>query len=354
MAKAPQSIVSKVRKAMRDDPGMRGAIAKQSGAVGSPKIPADEYVALLYECGGSAYQVAKRTGMTHRAAALRRDFLERALGIELPRGRPEAWRQQSHRQRIDIAIEDGVILAGSDAHCWDASLNGTAQAAFVDFNRRIKPAIVVLNGDGLDGAKISRHSRIGWDQRPTVKAELDALGEFLEEVRKANPNAKYYYTLGNHSLRYETYLSSNAPEVEGLKGTTLAEYIPGWTVCMALMFNGNFMMKHRHKSGIHNAWQNVRDAGIHIATGHTHRQVVRPWSNFGGTWYGVDLGMLAPVNGPQFDYCEQGTTGLTDWRSGFGVFTTKNANLMPPDLATVTNEEEGEIYFRGQSLHYEL
>lgn len=346
MPKPPASVVSQVRHMMATHPDVARNEKKQ-------RVPLDEFVALLYECKGSAYQLAKRINVTHTMVARRRSFIEEALGIVLPRGRPEVWKTQHHRQRIDIALDDGVILAGSDAHCWP-ELHGVAQAAFVDTNRRLKPDIVVLNGDGLDGAKISRHSRIGWDQRPKVKQELDALSEFLEDVRKANPNAKYFYTLGNHSMRFETYLSSNAPEVEGLKGTTLAEYIPGWTVCMALMFNGNFMMKHRHKSGIHNAWNNVRDAGIHIATGHTHRQLCRPWSNFGGTWYGVDLGMLAPVNGPQFDYMEQGTTGLSDWRSGFGVFTTKNANLMPPDLCTVTDEERGEVYFRGQTYAYEL
>lgn len=317
------------------------------------RIPLDEFVMMLYECGGSSYALGKKLNMASRMVALRRANIEEALGIELPRGRPEVWKRQSHRQRIDIAMDEGTVLIGSDAHCWP-ELHGVAQAAFVDLNRRLKPDVVILNGDGLDGAKISRHSRIGWDKRPTVKEELDALGEFLEDTRRANPNARYFYTLGNHSMRFETYLSSNAPEAEGLKGTTLAEYIPGWQVCMAVMFNNNFLVKHRHKSGVHNAWQNVRDAGIHIATGHTHRQLCRPWTNFGGTWYGTDLGMLAPVDGPQFDYCEIGNTGLSDWRSGFGVFTIRGANLMPPDLATVTNEESGEVYFRGQSLRYDL
>jgi hypothetical protein len=351
-AKPPQSVVAQVRALMKSADHKR-AVARGPDSITGAKVPLDEFVALLYECNGSAYQLAKRLNMAATMVCQRRKNLEEALGIELPRGRPEVWRAQSHRQKLEIALDHGTILAGSDLHAWP-ELYGTAMAAFVNANRQLKPDIVILNGDGLDGAKISRHARIGWDKRPSVKEELDALGDFLEEVRKANPNAKYIYTLGNHSMRFETYLSSNAPEVEGLKGTTLAEYIPGWQVCMAVMVNKNLLIKHRHKSGVHNAWQNVRDAGIHIVTGHTHRQVCRPWTNFGGTWYGTDLGMLAPVDGPQFDYCEIGNQGLSDWRSGFAVFTLRDGQLMPPDLCTVTNEERGEVYFRGATQRYEL
>jgi hypothetical protein len=352
MAKPPASVVAQVRELMKS-PSRVGSTHRAEDNPYKERVPLDEFVALLYEEGGSAYKLAKRIGVSHRMVCKRREVIEADLGIALPRGRPELWKAQNHRRRIDISVDDATILIGSDLHAWPEEY-GTAMAGFVDLNRRLKPDFVVLNGDGLDGAKISRHSRIGWDKRPSVKEELDALGEFMEEVRKANPNAKYFYTYGNHSMRFETYLASNAPEIEGLKGTTLAEYLPGWELCMAILINKNLLLKHRHKSGVHNAWQNVRDAGIHIVTGHTHRQVCRPWSNFGGTWYGVDLGMLARVEGPQFDYCEQSNSGLSDWRSGFSVLTVASGNLMPPEMATVLDEDAGELYFRGKTLKYEL
>jgi hypothetical protein len=350
--KPPESVVSQVRALMQSSKHT-ALLAESRDERSRARVPLDEFVALLYEHNGSAYKLARTLGISHRMCAQRRARIEESLGIELPRGRPEIWKAQNHRRRIDIAVDDATILIGSDLHAWPEEY-GTAMAGFVDLNRRLKPDFVILNGDGLDGAKISRHSRIGWDKRPSVKEELDALGEFMEEVRKANPNAKYFYTYGNHSMRFETYLASNAPEIEGLKGTTLAEYLPGWELCMAILINKNLLLKHRHKSGVHNAYQNVRDAGIHIVTGHTHRQVARPWSNFGGTWYGVDLGMLARVEGPQFDYCEQSNSGLSDWRSGFAVLTVSAGNLMPPELATVLDEDNGELYFRGKTMKYEL
>ncbi len=196
--------------------------------------------------------------------------------------------------------------------------------------------------------------RIGFDKRPTTEEEIEALAEFLDQLRQANPNAEYIRTYGNHCMRYETYLATKAPEMEGVKGSLLSDHLPGWKVCMGIMVNGNIFLKHRHKSGVHNAWNNVKDAGCHVITGHTHRQHCRPWTNTQGTWYGVDLGMLAPVDGPQFDYMELSNVGMSDWRSGFAVLTIKDGKLMPPDLATVTDEKRGEVYFRGDTLRYEI
>lgn len=347
--KPPASVVSQVRKLMQTAK-YRQTVNRADTDPQKATVPLDEFVALLYENGGSAYRVAKLLGISHTMVAKRRGLIEESLGITLPRARPEVWKDQCHRQTERIIIDNGTVIVGSDAHCWPETY-GTAMAAFVDITRRLKPDFVVLNGDGFDGAKISRHSRIGWDRRPTVKEELDALSDFLEQVHQAAPNAKKRRTHGNHDMRFDTYLSSNAADIEGVRGTSLADHLPGWQESMAIDINGDCIIKHRHRSGVHVAWNNVRDFGCHIITGHTHRQNCRPWTNKIGTWYGVDAGMLAPVEGPQFDYMEQAPA---DWRSGFVVLTFKDGKLMPPDLATVTDEAKGELYFRGQTFRYEL
>lgn len=346
---APISIVAKVRELMKA-PHIRGTMARSKDSPTAPSVPLDEFVALLFECGGSAYQVAKRLNIPHTIVAQRRKWLEEKLNIELPRGRVETWKAQPHRQAVEIELLNGTIIVGSDAHVWP-EIYGTAMAAFVDFHRRLKPDHCILNGDGFDGAKISRHSRIGWDKRPGVDEELEALSDFLDQVHKASPNTKKKRTKGNHDDRFDTYFSSHAPDSENVRGTKLSDHLPGWQECMSVEINGNCVIKHRHRGGIHVTWTNVRDYGCHIITGHTHRQVCRPWTNKMGTWYGVDAGMLAPVDGPQFDYVEKSPT---DWRSGFVVLTFRDGQLMPPDLATVTNEDAGELYFRGETFKYEL
>lgn len=317
---------------------------------GVEAVPLDEFVALLYE-EGSAYKLAKRLGISHTMVARRRRFVEEQLKIDLPKGRPEVWKELSTAQHINIELLNGTVIVGSDLHAWP-ELYGTAMAAYVDFHRRLKPDWSILNGDGLDGSQIGRHARIGWDQAPKTSEELDALRGFLGEVRAASPGTKRKRTKGNHDGRFDTYFSTRAAEMEGVRGTCLADHLDGWDECMSITFNGNCIVQHRYKSGIHAIYNNVRDFGCHVITGHRHKAEVRPWTNQMGTWYGVDSGMLAPIGHPCFNYTEMKKP--TDWRSAFAVLTFKDGNLMPPELAVVTSEDEGEVYFRGQTLKYEL
>lgn len=345
MAEAPQSVVAQVRQLMQKDKTRQGNKWQE-------KIPLDEFVALLYEEGGSVYKLAKRIGMSATMASKRRALLERDLGIELPRGRVECWKSQANRARIDLAVDNATILIGSDLHAWP-EIYGAAMAAFVDINRRLKPEIVILNGDGFDGAKVSRHARIGWEKRPDPAEEIQALSEYLDTVLKANPNARYIRTVGNHDIRLENYLSSNAPLVEGLKGTTLADHIPGWEECMAIRVNSpHLIVKHRGRhSGIHATFNELRRLGASFIHGHLHAQKLVSFENAHGSIYGVDLGMLAPVQGPQFGYTED---DICDWRSGFAVVTFVDGKMEIPELVTVVDEEEGKVRFRGQTLTYEI
>lgn len=346
MPKPPESIVSQVRRLMKTHRSVKANAT--SGAEGAPL---DEFVALLYE-HQSCYKVGKLLGISSRNVARRRTFIEKELGIELPRGRPEVWKRQAHRARIDVTLENASILCGSDLHCWP-EIYGTAMAAFVDFNRRLKPDIVLLNGDGLDGAQISRHSRLGWDKRPNPAQEIEALSEYLDQLRKANPNARYIRTRGNHDTRLETYLASNAPLVEDLKGTTLADHLPGWEECISVHVNHpECTIKHRGRhNGLHGTFNELRALGASFVHGHLHAQKLVSWENAHGTVYGVDLGMLAPKDHPGFDYTED---DCVNWRSGFALLTFHDGRLEVPDLATVTDEEKGQLRFRGQTLTYDL
>lgn len=311
-----------------------------------------QFVAALYAAGGSTIKAGKALGIAQQEVAKRRLGIEDELGITLPRGRPETWRAQAHRTVVNLGIDDGTILVGSDLHCWP-DIYGVAMAAFVDFNRRLKPDFVILNGDAHDGATTSSHARLGWDKRPSVAEEIEALSDYLDTVRKANPNAKYLRTRGNHCVRLDRYLASNAPLVEGLKGTTLADHLPGWEECIAIWVNGRHAcIKHRGRaSGLHAIANEVRRVSAHVVYGHLHSQKTIPYRNAQGQWYGVDLGMMAPMDHPGFDYTE---ADIVDWRSGFYVLTLKDGKLLPPQEATVLDEERGELYFAGQVFKYQL
>src|SRR5581483_6254156 len=149
------------------------------------------------------------------------------------------------------------------------------------------PQLVVLNGDVMDGATISRHPRTGWEQRPTLRQELDACLERLGEIEAAAPKGcELIWTRGNHDARFETYLAANAPGFEGVRGMTLQEQFPLWTFTVSVMVN-------RNANGVHATYNNTLKSGINIVCGHLHQLRVFSWGDYKGRRYGVDSGTLA-------------------------------------------------------------
>lgn len=329
-------------KSLADNPSALEAMRKGTLDV--------DLVTALYKFNGSSIRAGNHLGISQSVVSFRRQKLEIALGITLPRARPETWRTLDYTRVLNLTLENGKILIGSDLHCWP-NINTTAMQAFLDFNKRLKPEVVILNGDGLDGARISRHGRIGWQQTPDVKSELLALIDYLDQVRKANPNALYKRTRGNHDSRFDTFLSAKIPELEGVTGATLEDHLPGWEECTAIWVNGReCYIKHRGRSGgVHSTFNEVRRIGTNFVHGHLHAQNLIQYRNAMGDLYGVDLGMMAAVEGPQFAYCE---ADITNWRSGFAVLTFRDGKLLPPSLATVIDENNGELSFGGEIFIY--
>jgi hypothetical protein len=198
-----------------------------------------------------------------------------------------------------------------------------------------------------DFANISRFPPIGWENRPSVKQELEACQDRLEEIEKAAIGAEFVWTLGNHDGRFETRLASIAPEFAKVHGVHLKDHFPRWSPAWACWINDEVVVKHRFKNGIHAAHNNTKDAGKTMITGHLHSLKVTPWSDYNGTRFGCDCGTLADPYGPQFsDYLE---TNPTNWRSGFIVLTFKGGRLLWPEIVHVL--EEGLVEFRGQIIN---
>ena len=323
---------------------------KQKGGSNKGRCSPIEFVNLLIEHKGATSKIGKILNLPAPNICERRKNIEAFLQCELPRGRIETWRQTEGQNRvIDLTIENGTVIVGSDLHKWP-DITGTAERAFIALQQMLKPAYTILNGDGLDGAAISRHGKIGWEQRPKVKDEIEALQEFSHAVIEQNKNGKFIRTRGNHDGRFDTFLSGIASELEGVRGASLQDHLGMWTECVAVTVNrgekGHTIIKHRFRSGgIHADWQNVLKQGVNIVFGHLHCQRVRAFTDARGTRYGIDAGMLAPVLSPQFAYCE---ADVNDWRSGFAVLTYVDGQLMPPELVHVMDEDAGIIYFRGQ------
>ena len=252
------------------------------------------------------------------------------------------------KHRIDIQIEDGLIMVGSDCHYWPNEISA-AHRGFVLLAKRLRPWGVVLNGDILDGASIGRHPRIGWETRPTMEQELDAVRERCEEIRQAAIGANFFRTHGNHDMRYDSVLAAKVPEMQGVEGFALDQQLPDWRSAFSIRINGHTIITHRIKNGIHATWTATGDAQINTVTGHLHALRVTPRTTMsplnGGNIYGVDTGTMADVFGPQFVYVEDGPR---NWRSGFVVLTIANGMLMPPEIAMITGPDQ--LFFRGELL----
>lgn len=295
----------------------------------------DETLLELYNSLQSPQACADALGVTVRALISRL----RRLGIPpLPQGTPghapPGLSVDKKLGRLTYSVNTGYILIGSDAH-YHPGVITTAHRAFVKFCKDLKPSMVILNGDIFDGAAISRHPRIMWEGRPSVVQELKAVQERLEEIEKACKGAIKVRTIGNHCLRFESFLAAHASQYEGVPGFSLREHFPAWAEGWSVWINDEIVVKHRFRNGVHATYNNTLHAGKTMVTGHCHALGVRPFTDYRGTRYGVDTGTLADPDGPQFGYTEDGPL---NWRSGFIVMRIEDGRLLKPQEVTVIGD----------------
>lgn len=314
-----------------------------------PACTDEEFVAMFERIGPA--ETARALGVLLRSVYARRASLEKKLDRKIISPTPArnhlVRRSESHYPaRFPIKIYSGVVLVGSDAHYWPGE-ETCAHRAFVHFSREMAGDIklVCLNGDVFDGARVSRHPKIGWSKTPTVKEELEAVEQRTTEIEDAAKGSALIWTIGNHDSRFENRLSQQTPEFEDVPGFSLKERFPRWKMVMSAWVNENTVIKHRWKGGLHATLNNTLWAGKSMITGHLHSLRVTPLSDYSGTRFGIDTGTLAEPYGEQFEYTEDNPV---NWRSGFIVLTFHRGMLLWPEIVHVLNETEVE--FRGQVI----
>lgn len=313
----------------------------------APACSEKEFIRLWHK-HQSASVIARILDVSERSVQARRKNIEKNSGIILtsPDKRSPTFNITIPENgiRVNVEIDNGTIVVGSDAHYWPGIVS-TAHRAFVKIIKKLNPQMVIMNGDAFDGAKISRHPVSGFEAKPSVKQELEAVQDRLNEIEKVSGNAKLHWTWGNHDLRFGARIATAVPEYEGVTGFALTDHFPRWKFSTSVMVNHHTQIKHRLYNGIHAVYNAALKSGVSVVTGHLHSLKVTPWTDLTGTRYGVDTGSLADVWGEQFSYTEDSTR---NHRSGFAVLTFHDGKLMPPELCEVVNEEEGLAYFRGE------
>jgi len=309
------------------------------------KIP-DEVIIAAMKKFGSSKLAAEHIGMSVRALCHRKAKIQEQYGVVLP-----AYSAKQHtvantyipdnRRVIQHTVDNGHVFIASDCHYWPGE-STVAHKAFVKLLTEFKPKTAVLNGDVFDGARISRHAALMGTNPPTPKQELEACQDRLDEIAKASKNAIKFWTYGNHDIRLFNFAAQNAPELSEF--TDLFSYFPGWHTGWRVDINKDVVIKHRWANGQHAVYNNTLRSGKSFVTGHLHKLMVTPWTDYNGRRYGVDTGTLAEPTGDQFVYVEENPV---NWCAGFAVLTFENGKLLPPELCEVIN---GVAYFRGQRV----
>jgi hypothetical protein len=297
----------------------------------------------------SPTKLAARFGISARAMVTRM----RAVGVAPAKhakdaqGVPSKAMVERSIGRISTTITDGRAVIFSDAH-FQPDCISTANRALLRLLPELRPALVVCNGDALDGASISRHPAIFGEKPATPAAELRACQERLTEIAELSKGALRIWTLGNHDIRLHTYLATQAPQLADMPGLDLRTLFPEWQFCWSMRVNDDTVIKHRYRGGMYAPANNVRGSmGMSFVTGHLHSLKVMPISAYADkrTAYGVDTGMLAEPDWPAFMYREDSPA---DWRSGFVVMTWRGGRLLWPEVVNVV--EEGVVEFRGELM----
>jgi hypothetical protein len=308
------------------------------------KKVSDEELIAAFKTYGSPQKVSQVLGIDVGTVYRRRSALK---DVSLP---SFAARQHSiantyipdNRRVISHTVDNGHVFIASDCHYWPGE-ETVAHKAFVSLLTEFKPKTIILNGDVFDGARISRHAALMGTNPPTPKQEIEACQDRLHEIANASKNATKLWTYGNHDTRLFNYIATHADAL--VEFSDLFAYFPGWHTGWRVDINNSVVIKHRWHNGQHATYNNVLKAGKSIVTGHLHKLMVTPWSDYNpGRRYGVDTGTLAEPGGDQFVYVEENPV---NWCSGFAVLTFKNGMLLPPELCEVIN---GVAYFRGEKV----
>lgn len=298
-----------------------------------------EWLAAFRAAGCSPARMAEATGLTERGIYDRRNRL-RGLGHSIetvPLNNGYLAPKWTYPAEIAMDVRGGSVLIGSDLHAWPGEPPAIWRA-FVKVAEAIRPTAIILNGDGVDGTRISRHPRLRNQNAPKITEEVDACRDWLSMLPPAQHKL---WPLGNHDIRVDSYLANMAPEMDDWAGG-LTDRFPDWSFCYAALINESVEVRHNFRGGIHAAWNNALHTGLNVISGHTHQLDMKSMVDRRGRRWGVEVGMLNDPNAAQFEY----SLGMVRrWTPGFVLLTFDHDGLLyPPELCEWVH---GKAIFRG-------
>lgn len=310
------------------------------------------------EVAGLRDQAGTRLRRGARSIASRKEHAARYLKrYALPYApKPEDYRE------LDGSY---LILSISDTHA--LFLNIFVWHSFLSAIKDLRPDCVLLNGDILEGAEISRHPKIpGWTV--PLQMEFDFVYEMLRQIRQVF-DGDLIFTGGNHGVdRLAMYLTQEAKGLSSLRTLRIdkllgldefdVQLFQGGTISSPegtendlhglLMFNC-FHIHHGTLLGKTPAMGELMASGYSGISGHVHRGQL-----FCGTtrrhralnWMTLPMG-CTPLAGRAYVKAGDG------WQQGFGksrIFPNGQVRQQVVLCDGGVCEIEGFVYTRDESI----
>jgi predicted phosphodiesterase len=171
-------------------------------------------LAAEYQCSidqaRSLIRVVRGAYGTQRAEACKDKSLFRPKGKagtkpKLPPSLAKKWEPFELGGGIRVGILSDIHIPYHDER---------ALAAAVDYLKRRRPDVVLLNGDYGDFYSISRFTKN--PKKRNFKREIKLQRDGLKWLRSQFPKARLVYKMGNHDERYDHWLWNHAPEISDL------------------------------------------------------------------------------------------------------------------------------------------
>lgn len=254
-----------------------------------------------------------------KGEANRKDTKEKHLFTKPGSRDPWANMPESHADSFEpYVINQSKTLIISDLHIPYHDVKAIKTALQYGLDKDVN--CILINGDLLDFALISRHER-DWRQRMPHE-EFEAARKFLVMLRELFPTAKIVFKEGNHDERWEKWLFVKAPELFGdpeFKIETrlrLAELKIDIVKDKRLVELGKLTVLHGHEmfggsGGVNPARATFLKTLDSVLVGHYHKRSVHDEPTLSGRLISVNsIGCLCGLT-PHY-------MPINKWSHGFG------------------------------------
>lgn len=145
--------------------------------------------------------------------------------------------------------------------------------AAVAYGRKLKPDVLLINGDFLDFHRISRFQQD--PNKRTLREEIETGKKALAWLRSQFPKARFIYKIGNHDQRWDHFIWNRAAELFDLENVQLHNVLDFEEhgierVNDNIIMCGQLAVLHGHEFGKSGIAAPVNPArGAFLRTGHT-------------------------------------------------------------------------------------